>query len=171
MTVDFWVVASALLLCASPACLYRAVRSWRRWRINRGLLALAHVEDADLALAERPASWPRGFPLPEDSEELRSPLRCRAYAQLARERGHVIELLGEVVLLLSGALLGSAVPLLVQGERWGGMAMLVVGLLGGMAAYVQRRQLSDAWRRRAAAYERLSGESRESRDVAAARDR
>lgn len=56
MNLDPWVTLSVALASISAFCTHKAQRAWARWRNERSLFALAHVEDPDLSHVERPTS-------------------------------------------------------------------------------------------------------------------
>lgn len=143
-----------------------ALRNFRNFREYRRVPPLAHVQDDRILMSVQAEGLPRRWPDPTDtgaSGELRSAVRCRAYARLAEERAVDREALGEVLLLFAGAMFGFLVSQVlgdrdalstVQGQVQLGVAAAAAasGLRTRLVTGPRYRRWADAYMRAAARF-------------------
>lgn len=155
-------LAGFLLFClaATWACLAASVVNFKSYRHYRTLGPLEHISDAEF-LSVPASALPRRWPDPRfrpRHPDLRTPIRCHAYAQLAATRASNFVLAGEGLLLLSGALIGMLLPQLVADSTSGSSPSLTFAAIFATATATSglllRQVVGQRWFRWAALYRR-----------------
>lgn len=171
-----WGRASALLLlllALFALSAIAAVRNWRMyWAMPKHHFPLSAVNDAVLQAPH--GHWPRSLPdavlltqpfegLADDvqalylasAQELRTSVRCRAYAALVRRRHDNNVAFAEALIILGSAALGATASALLQPNAAGGgrsAVVLAVSLAVSSAGLLYRQFLAPKLKRLEAEY-------------------
>ena len=137
--LDPWFRLSVILTLGVAITLgsaWLAKENFRNYRRYRNMAPLEHLTGDAALFVKDPWGLPSRWPDPRAEllgPELSTSTRCLSYARLAENRAADLEMLAEILIVMSGALLGLSVAVLFGSQYDAGDAMWV-GFRTGLAA-------------------------------------